>query len=138
MKNNYAVCGSAAVKKRSVIKARVIILIILFVIFASVSIFFLSFYIKAWVLISKMDRFEYRISSEETVTVSVSGMDCKYTLNSILFKQKQQEGELYLKNGDVLETVYFKIEPGRFGLRVDGYDGTFEFYYDPDKGAENE
>ena len=118
-------------KTRSIVRARVIILLIVFSILAAGAIFFLSFYIKAWALISKMDHFEYLSASEKVVTKSVSKMECKYTLDSLFFKQRLHEGKLYLKDGSTLESCYFYIEPGRFALLIDEYEGTFEFHFDP-------
>ncbi len=118
-------------KSRSIVRARVIILLIVFSILAAGAIYFLSFYIKAWALISKMDHFEYLSASEKVVTKSFSQIECKYTFDSLFFKQKTYEGKLYLKDGSSLEIRYFYIEPGRFALLIDGYEGTFEFHFDP-------
>lgn len=118
-------------KSRPIVKARAIILLIVFSILAAGAICFLSFYIKAWALISKMDHFEYLSANEKVVTKSVSQIECKYTFNSLFFKQRLYEGKLYLKDGSALEICYFYIEPGRFALLIDGYKGTFEFHFDP-------
>ena len=132
---NISTENAVAVKRsRSIIKARIILLSIVFAISAAIAVFFLSFYIKGWVLIPKMKYFEYEGMSEKTVTVYVSGIECKYTFNSPIFKQKPYKGKLYLKDGSTLEISYFRIEPGCRVLLVDGYDGAFEFHYDPDNG----
>lgn len=125
--------NAAAVKRsRSIFKARIILLAIVFAISAAIAIGFLSFYIKGWALIPKMKYFEYEGESGKTKAVYVSGIKCKYTADSSYFKQKRYQGEMYLKDGSTLKATYFKVEPGWFELRVDGYDGTFEFHFDTD------
>lgn len=132
---NKNISNESAVKRsRPIVKARIILLSIVFAISAAIAIFFLSFYIKGWVLIPKMKYFEYEGASGNAVTVYVSGIECKYTFNSTIFKQKPYKGKLYLKDGSTLEVSYFRIEPGCRVLLVDGYDGAFEFHYDPDNG----
>ena len=119
-------------KTRPIVKARIILLAIVSAISAAIAIFFLSFYIKGWALIPKMHHFEYEGASGKTKAVYVSGIKCKYTAYSSYFKQKRYQGEMYLKDGSTLKATYFKVEPGWFELRVDGYDGTFEFHFDTD------
>lgn len=130
---NISTENAVAVKRsRSIFKARIILLAIVFAISAAIAILFLSFYIKGWALIPKMKYFEYEGASGKAATVYVSGIKCKYTAHSSYFKQKRYQGELYLRDGSTLKATYFKVEPGWFELRVDGYDGTFEFHFDTD------
>ena len=125
-------------KTRPIVKARIIILAIVFAMLAAGVIGFLVFHIKGWVLIPKMHHFEYYGVDKGTggadmvTTVFVMGIECKYTMFSSFFNQKKHDGTLYLKDGSTLGITYIHIEPGRFELWVDGYDGTFEFHFDPD------
>ena len=89
-------------RSRSIIKARIILLSIVFAISAAIAIFFLSFYIKGWVLIPKMKYFEYEGESGNAKTVFISGIECKYTFNSPIFKQKSlrdPSGISFLRHG---------------------------------------
>ena len=125
-------------RSRSIIKARVIILAVVFAILATGAIGFLTLHIKGWVLIPKMHHFEYygvdkgTGGNDAVTTIWVGGLKCKYTFEPLWTRQKYHGGKLYLKDGSTLGISYIHPEPGCFVLSVDGYDGDFVFSFDPE------